>query len=141
MGRIIAIDYGTKRVGLAVTDPLQIIATGLATVGEPDAITYLKEYASREKIEGFVVGEPRNLDGTPAESAPRTDDFIKKLSAAFPLIPVSRMDERFTSRIAFRTMVDAGLKKKDRRNKALIDTVSAVLILQSWLESRKMKND
>lgn len=140
MGRIIAIDYGKKRVGLAVTDEFQIIATALDTVHSKDIFFYLKDYIKNEKVDCFVVGEPRQMNNTISDSAKFIEPFVKKLKKEFPDIPVERYDERFTSKIAAQTMVSAGLKKKDRQNKALIDKVSAVLILQSYLDFQKMKS-
>ncbi|MCD4791468.1 MAG: Holliday junction resolvase RuvX [Bacteroidales bacterium] len=140
MGRILAIDYGQKRVGLAVTDELRIIATALTTVHSKDVIRFLKDYLQTEKVDCFVVGEPRQMNNTISDSAKFIEPFVKKLKKEFPDIPVERYDERFTSKIAVQTMVSAGLKKKDRQNKALIDKVSAVLILQSYLDSEKMKS-
>ncbi len=137
MARILAIDYGRKRTGFAVTDDLQIIATGLTTVPSNEAIDFLITYLSTEKVERFIVGLPRQMNNSPSESVVYIEPFIRSLKKTFPELPVERMDERFTSKIAFQTMVSAGLKKKDRQNKALIDQVSATIILQSYLESRK----
>ena len=137
MGRIMAIDYGQKRIGLAVTDELQIIATGLATVHITEIHNYIKDYVKKEPVETFVVGEPTQMDDTPSESEKYIEPFINWLKNTFPEIPVERMDERFTSQMAFQTMIDGGLKKKARRNKALIDKISAVIILQSYLESKQ----
>jgi putative Holliday junction resolvase len=139
MGRILAIDYGQKRVGLAVTDELKIIATALTTVPANEVLTFLKGYLSRNAVECFVVGEPRQMNNTASESAKYIDPFILRLKAVFPGIPVERMDERFTSMIAVQAIRDSGAKKKDRRNKSLVDTVSAVIILQSFMEKRTMK--
>ena len=136
MARILAIDYGRKRTGLAVTDDLQIIATGLTTVPSSDTIAFLSAYLSGEKVERFIVGLPRQMNNSPSESVLVIESFIRSLEKAFPQIPVERMDERFTSKIAFQTMVSAGLKRKDRQNKALVDQVSATIILQSYLEAR-----
>ncbi len=138
MGRIVAIDYGQKRTGLAVTDELKIIATGLTTVRSMDVLEFLKDYISKNEVECFVVGEPKQMNNTPSESAIFIEPFVKKLSAAFPGIPVKRMDERFTSLMATRAIRDAGLKKKDRQDKALVDTVSATIILQSYMENLKI---
>jgi len=137
MGRIIAIDYGQKRVGLAVTDELKIIATALGTVRTMDLIDFLKDYMGRNTVECFVVGEPKQMNNTASESAVYIEPFVKKLKLLFPLVPVKRMDERFTSMIATRAIREAGLKKKDRQDKALVDSVSATLILQSFLESKQ----
>ncbi len=135
MGRILAIDYGRKRVGLAVTDELQIIASGLGTVHASDTITYLKRYIKDNEVECFVIGEPKDMKNRPSESERFIAPFLKTLRKAFPEIRIDRYDERFTSGIATRAILDSGAKKKDRQNKALVDTVSAVLILQSYLES------
>lgn len=137
MGRILAIDYGRKRTGLAVTDELQIIATALTTVETPKLMEYLTKYTSQEKVERFVVGEAKQMDNTPSESAKYIEPFVERLKKMFPAIPVERVDERFTSKMAFQAMIDGGLKKKQRQNKALIDTVSAVIILQSYMQSMK----
>jgi putative Holliday junction resolvase len=134
--RIIAFDYGTKRIGVAVTDPLQIIATGLDTVHPKDIIEYLKKYLTSEQAELFVVGEPRQMDGSPSQSAPHIEGFIKLLKKNFPNIPVERIDERFTSKMASAVVAQSGLKKSERRNKERIDTISATIILQSYLEGR-----
>ncbi len=137
MGRILAIDYGQKRVGLAVTDEQKIIANALTTVHSKDVISFLKDYNLKENVELFVIGEPKQMNNTPSESAKFVDAFIKKLAKEFPEIPIRKFDERFTSKIAFQSMIDGGLKKKDRRNKEIIDRVSATLILQSYLEANQ----
>jgi putative Holliday junction resolvase len=137
MGRIMAIDYGTKRTGLAVTDTLQIISSGLTTVHSKDLISFLKTYFSAEKVDCVVVGEPRQMDNTSSESARHVEVFLKHFRKIFPDMPVERMDERFTSKMAFQTMIDSGLKKKDRRNKELVDEISATLILQSYMEKKQ----
>ncbi len=134
MGRIMAIDYGQKRAGIAVTDESQIIATGLTTVHVKDLVSFLKEYVSRENVTCIVVGEPRDMKNQPSFSARFIDPFVKNLRKIFPSIVINRMDERFTSRMAFQTMIDAGLGKKSRQNKELIDTISATIILQSYME-------
>ncbi|MDD5507926.1 MAG: Holliday junction resolvase RuvX [Bacteroidales bacterium] len=136
MARILAIDYGRKRTGLAVTDDLQIIASGLTTVPSAETIAFLSGYLSREKVECFVVGLPRQMNNSPSESVVMIESFIRALEKNFPHVPVVQTDERFTSKIAFQTMVSAGLKKKDRQNKGLVDQVSATIILQSYLEAR-----
>jgi len=136
MARILAIDYGLKRTGLAVTDELQIIASGLTTVKTNELLVFLKDYTSKEPIELFLVGEPKQMDNTASESEAFILSFLEKLKKQFPLIPVQRVDERFTSKMAFQTMIDSGLKKNQRRNKALIDEISATLILQSYLYSK-----
>ena len=136
MGRILAIDYGQKRCGIAVTDELAIIANALETVSTKDLITYLTKYIAKEDVSLFVVGEPKQMNNLPSDSAKYINPFIGRLRKVFPLIPIERMDERFTSRMAFQSMIDAGLGKKARRNKALVDSISATLILQSYLETK-----
>ncbi|WP_092468072.1 Holliday junction resolvase RuvX [Winogradskyella thalassocola] len=135
MGRILAIDYGTKRTGLAVTDEMQIIASGLTTVETKTLIPFLKNYISTEKVDKIVVGLPKQMDNTASESEVYIQKFLVQLTKAIPQIPVDRVDERFTSKMAFQTMIDSGLKKKQRQNKALVDEISATLILQSYLSS------
>jgi putative Holliday junction resolvase len=137
MMRIMAIDYGLKRIGLAVTDPNRIIATALDTIHPNKIIEYLKNYLTREEVECFVVGEPKQMDNTPSSISPQIEAFIKILQKNFPGIPVERMDERFTSLIASQSMLMDGLKKSDRRDKSLVDQRSAVIILQSYLEMKK----
>ncbi|MDO7171516.1 Holliday junction resolvase RuvX [Mariniflexile sp. AS56] len=136
MARILAIDYGMKRTGLAVTDALQIIASGLTTVNTKELLAYLKEYTSKEPVELFIVGEPKQMDNTASESEALIVPFLQKLQKQFPNIPIQRVDERFTSKMAFQTMIDSGLKKNQRKNKALVDEISATLILQSYLYSK-----
>jgi putative holliday junction resolvase len=136
MGRIMAIDYGTKRVGIAVTDPLKIIAKGLTTVHSKDVEQFLEDYFKKEDVECLVVGEPKNMNNTPSDSAVHVEIFLKKVRKKFPTLKIERADERFTSKMAFQTMIDSGLKKKDRQNKALVDEISAAIILQSYLESK-----
>lgn len=135
MGRLLAIDYGTKRTGIAVTDEMQIIASGLTTVETKDLITFLKNYLTSETVDKFVVGEPKQMNNTASESEIYIQKFLEVMEKEFPEIPVVRVDERFTSKMAFQTMIDSGLKKKQRQNKALIDEISATLILQSYLSS------
>jgi putative pre-16S rRNA nuclease len=137
MGRILAIDYGKKRSGIAVTDELQIIASGLTTVVTIELLLFLKNYTSTEKVELILIGEPKQMDYTMSESEALITPFIVKLKKQLPEIPIERVDERFTSKIAFQTMIDSGLKKQQRKNKALIDEISATLILQSYLYSKK----
>lgn len=137
MGRILAIDYGQKRVGLAVTDPLKIIASNLTTIHSKDVIEFLKDYLKREEVETIVVGMPIQMNGTPSESVKFIIPFINKLKKEFPYIPVVEADERFTSKMAQQTLIDAGAKKKKRQNKALLDSISATIILQSFLERIK----
>lgn len=133
MGRILAIDYGTKRTGIAITDELQMIASGLTTVKTPELIDFLKDYFKTENVEKVIVGEPKQKDGSASQSEVFIQDFLKKFKENFPNMALERIDERFTSKMAFQTMIDSGLKKKQRRNKALIDEISATIILQSYL--------
>ncbi len=137
MGRILAIDYGRKRVGLAVTDPMQIIANKLTTVRAHDVFDFLSDYFSKEKVDCVVVGYPKTLSDEPSESIRYVNPFLKNFQKKFPEVKLELVDERFTSKIAFQTMIDAGLKKKDRQNKELIDAVSATIILQSYLEQQR----
>ncbi|MHB1178401.1 MAG: Holliday junction resolvase RuvX [Daejeonella sp.] len=134
--RIIAFDYGTKRIGIAVTDPYQIIATGLGTIHPKDIIEYLEKYLQTEQAELFVVGEPLQMDGTPSQSAPHIKGFITLLKKHFPEIPIERIDERFTSKMASAVVAQSGFKKSDRQNKGRLDTISATIILQSYLEKK-----
>ena len=136
MARILAIDFGTKRTGIAVTDELQIIASGLTTVLTKTLIPFLKDYIKKEQVELFVIGEPKQMDNTASESEVQIASFIEKLKKAIPNMPIKRVDERFTSKMAFQTMIDSGLKKNQRKNKALIDEISATLILQSYLSAQ-----
>ena len=133
MARLLAIDYGTKRTGIAVSDELQIIASGLTTVPTKELIPFLKTYTSEEKVELFIVGEPKQMNFEASESEVSIAKFLVKLQKVFPNIPVKRVDERFTSKMAFQTMIDSGLKKNQRKNKALVDEISATIILQSYL--------
>jgi putative Holliday junction resolvase len=135
MGRILSIDYGKKRIGIAVTDELQMIANGLMTIGVDEIFPFLKSYCQTENVELFLVGEPKQMDYTNSSACEYIEPFVKKLQKEFPDIPIKRADERFTSKMAFQTMIDAGLNKKKRQNKALIDTISATIMLQSYLES------
>lgn len=137
MNRIIGIDYGKKRIGLAVSDPLGIFASPLDTVPPAKIIEYLKKYAEKEGISRFVIGYPMNLDNTPAEAARFVDEFLRRLAKNFPDIPVEREDERFTSVLAHKAMIDGGMKKSDRRDKAVVDKISAAIILQTWLDRKK----
>jgi putative Holliday junction resolvase len=136
MPRLLAIDYGAKRSGIAVTDPLQIIATALETVKTHELLEFLKRYTAQESVEAFVVGMPRRLDNTESENAPRVQAFIKILKKNFPAIPVELHDERFTSAMALQAMIAGGATKSDRREKGNIDKVSATIILQSYMEAR-----
>ena len=137
MDRILGIDYGRTRVGVAVSDPLRIFASALETVHSAKIIDYLKKYAQEQRIERFVVGYPMNLNGVPSEAAADVDVFLKQLKKHFPDIPVTLEDERFTSVLAHRAMIDGGMKKMDRRDKAAVDKVSAALILQTYLDREK----
>ena len=137
MGRIVAIDYGQKRTGIAVTDELKMIATGLTTLRTTDVLDFLMDYSRKNTIECFVVGEPKQMNNTASESSVFIEPFVLRLRKAFPGISVNRMDERFTSLMATRAIREAGLKKKDRQDKALVDTVSATIILQSYMEMVK----
>lgn len=136
MARIMAIDYGRKRTGIAVTDPLGLIANGLTTVASHQLEVFLKDYLQKEKVEKIVLGFPRQTNNQESETAPQVKAFHARLRKLFPAIPVEYADERFTSQIAFQSMIDAGLSKKARQNKALVDTISATLILQSYLEQQ-----
>jgi len=137
LGRILSIDYGTKRVGIAVSDPTKVIAGGLTTVHANEVMAFLVDYTLREPVECFIVGHPKQMNGQDSESMKFIVPFIKQLEKKFPDIPVKLVDERFTSKMAFQTMIDAGLKKKQRQNKALVDTISAAIILQSYLDSQR----
>jgi len=136
LGRILALDYGKKRTGIAVTDELRLIASGLTTVPTKELILFLKDYLNAEKVDILVVGEPKQMNNTPSESEQHIQPFLVELAKYFPTITIERQDERFTSKMAFQSMLDSGLKKKQRRNKALVDEISATLILQSYLERK-----
>jgi putative Holliday junction resolvase len=136
MGRILAIDFGTKRTGIAVTDDLQLIASGLTTVDTKNLLPFLKEYVATEKVEMVLVGEPKQKDGTHSDVEVEIKKFLVKFTELFPQIDIKRVDERFTSKMAFQTMIDSGLKMKQRRNKALIDEISATIILQDYLYNK-----
>lgn len=138
MSRILAIDYGKKRTGIAVSDPLQIIANGLTTVATHELTQFLKNYLSKETIECFVIGLPVQMNGEASENQSRVRQFAKQLEKIFPTIPIVFYDERFTSKIAHQTMIDGGLHKKQRMNKALVDEISATIILQSYMESKRL---
>lgn len=131
--RILSIDYGTKRTGLAVTDPLKLIASGLTTVDTPQLLPFLEKYIAEEAVEAFVIGLPKRLNNEDSAVEADIQQLLTKLKERFPTIKIHRYDERFTSKIAFQTMIDSGLKKKQRQNKALIDEISATLILQDFL--------
>ncbi len=135
MGKILAIDYGEKRIGLAVTDDMKMIAFGLTTVNTSEIFTYLSDYIPRENVDTIVVGEPKQMNNTASESEVYIAPFLVKLAETFPKIAIKRHDERFTSKMAFQTMLDSGLKKKQRKNKALIDEISATIILQDFLKT------
>ncbi|RKN80013.1 Holliday junction resolvase RuvX [Ulvibacterium marinum] len=137
MGRFLALDYGKKKTGIAVTDELKLIASGLTTVPTHELFAFLTEYLRNETVDQIIVGEPKQMDNTPSEVEVLIRPFLKRLSLKFPEIPVDRQDERFTSKIAFQTMIDSGLKKKQRRNKALVDEISATLILQDYLKRKQ----
>ena len=137
MARILAIDYGKKRTGIAITDELQLIASGLTTVDTLEIISFLKDYLEKESVELLLVGEPKQMNNTPSESEVLIKPFIQNLKKQFPAMEIKRVDERFTSKMAFQTMIDGGLKKKQRQNKALIDEISATIILQSYLYGLK----
>jgi putative Holliday junction resolvase len=138
MSRIIAFDYGTKRIGIAVTDPLQIIATGLDTVHPKDIVDYLKKYLLMEEVEAFVIGDPKQMDGTPSESAQHVKGFATILKKSFPAVPQHWVDERFTSKLAQQAIMNSGLKKQDRRNKDRVDTIAATIILQYFMEEHRL---
>lgn len=133
MGRILALDFGKVRTGIAVTDELQIIASGLKTVATNELLTFLKTYLQKENVDLILLGKPKQMDNTDSESEVLIQPFLERLEKNFPKIPIKRVDERFTSKMAFQTMIDSGLKKKQRRNKALVDEISATIILQSYL--------
>ncbi|MDO6821088.1 MULTISPECIES: Holliday junction resolvase RuvX [Zobellia] len=133
MGRLLALDYGKKRTGIAITDELQLIASGLTTIRTFELIDFLKDYTQKESVEKFIIGEPRQMDNTPSASEALIVPFLNRLKKVFPHIPVERQDERFTSKMAFQTMIDSGLKKKQRRDKSLVDEISATIILQAYL--------
>ncbi|MEO8236176.1 MAG: Holliday junction resolvase RuvX [Flavobacterium sp.] len=137
MPRILAIDYGQKRTGIAITDEMQIIASGLTTIASETAILFLKDYFAKEKVEKVLIGEPKQMNGEPSQSTEIIEKFVTKFINNFPDMPIERVDERFTSKMAFQTMIDSGLKKKQRQNKALVDEISATIMLQDYL-TRKM---
>ena len=137
MGRILAIDYGSKRTGIAVTDPSQIIAGGLQPVRTVDLMAFLKQYTTQENVDRIIIGMPKTMRGTLSENAGRIISFIQKFRNEFPSIPIEEYDERFTSVLAHRTMLDSGISKKHRQDKALVDEISATIILQSYMERKK----
>lgn len=134
MGRIICIDYGGKRTGIAVTDPLQIIATGLTTIDTKDFIKFLKDYFSKEQVEKIIIGMPLNMDDTATHATPLVENAIKQLKKHFPNIPVETVDERYTSKMAKDAMLQMGLKKMQRRDKKLVDEIAATMMLQEYME-------
>ncbi len=135
MARILCIDYGGKRTGIAVTDPLQIIATGLTTVDSKELISFLKNYFLQEEVEQIIIGEPKNLDNSDTHATPLVKEAIKKLEKEFPQIPIKTVDERFTSKLAKQAMIEMGMKKKDRRNKRTVDEIAATMMLQEYLQT------
>lgn len=137
MARLLSIDYGKKRTGLAVSDPLQIIANGLTTVETPKLFDYLADYLRKEEVERIIVGLPKQMNNEPSENMKRVEPFVNRLRKLYPGIPVEYYDERFTSKMAQQTMIDAGLKKKDRQNKGMVDEISATILLQGYMESRR----
>lgn len=137
MARILAIDYGLKRTGIAITDEMQLIASGLTTIPSETVLAFLKDYFSKEKVEKVIIGEPKQMNGTPSESAVIIDKFILLFQKEFPQMPLDRVDERFTSKMAFQTMLDSGLKKNQRKNKALIDEIAATIMLQDYLQYKR----
>jgi len=136
VGRVLSVDYGVRRTGLAVTDPLKIIAGGLTTVETPRLMNYLKEYVAKEDVERFVVGFPKQTNGRDSDNLPRVRVFVNQLAKTFPDIPIDMWDERYTSVLAHQTMLESGIGKKARQNKALVDEISATIILQGWMEGR-----
>ena len=137
MARLLAIDFGTKRTGIAITDEMQIIASGLTTVSTKDLISFLKDYFAKEDVELIVIGEPKQKDGTHSDVEVCIKNFILKLVKAFPTLRIERIDERFTSKIALKTMIESGLSKKKRQNKSLVDEISATIILQDYLKIKQ----
>ena len=137
MARILSIDYGKKRTGIAVTDPLQIIANGLATVSTSELFDYLKDYLSREQVERIIIGRPLQTNGQPSENLQRVEQFVNRWRKEMPDVPVEYVDERFTSVLAHQAMIDGGLRKKARQDKALVDKISATIILEDYMRSRK----
>ena len=136
MGRILSIDYGKKRTGIAVTDPLNIIATGLTTIETPKLVQFLKEYIGGEEVEEVIIGMPLNLDDSDTDATPMVRHFVNVFKRTFPAIPITEVDERYTSKAASQAMLQMGLKKKDRQNKALVDEIAATLMLQEYLTKR-----
>lgn len=137
MGRVLAVDYGTKRVGLAVTDPSQIIANPMDTIHSKDVVDFIKSYCAKEKVDAIVIGEPKRMNNEASDVEGEIQQFIKKLNVVLPDMKIERVDERFTSKMAFQAMIDGGLKKKDRQDKATIDKISATIILQTYLDRKR----
>ena len=140
MARILSIDYGKKRTGIAVTDPLQIIANGLATVSTSELFDYLKDYLSHEQVERIIIGRPLQTNGQPSENLQRVEQFVNRWKKEMPDVPVEYVDERFTSVLAHQAMIDGGLRKKARQNKALVDKISATIILEDYLRSKSQRS-
>lgn len=138
MPRILSIDYGKKRTGIAVSDPLQIIAQGLCTVATGELLSFLKKYMSEEEVDEVIIGLPKNLNNEDTDATAMVEKFLVVFQTQFPTIPIKTLDERFTSKMAFQTMIDSGLKKKDRRNKALVDEIAAVILLQGYMAERSV---
>lgn len=134
MARILAIDYGIKRTGIAVTDEMQLIASGLTTIATPTLFLFLNDYLTNEKVEKVIIGEPKQMNGLPSESAVYIEQFCIEFKKTYPNIPLVKVDERFTSKLAFKTMIDSGLNKKQRQNKALIDEIAATILLQDYIK-------
>lgn len=134
MARILAIDYGIKRTGIAVTDEMQLIASGLTTIATPTLFSFLKDYLTNEKVEKVIIGEPKQMNGLPSESAVYIEQFCIEFKKTYPNMPLVKVDERFTSKLAFKTMIDSGLTKKQRQNKALIDEIAATILLQDYIK-------
>lgn len=139
MSRLLSIDYGKKRTGIAVSDPLQIIANGLITVETSKLFEFLEDYLKKEEVESIIVGLPKQMNGQPSENMKRIEPFVNRLKKLYPKINIEYFDERFTSKLAHQAMIDGGLKKQDRRNKELVDEISATIILQGYMESRRLR--
>lgn len=139
MSRLLSIDYGKKRTGIAVSDPLQIIANGLTTVETSNLFEFLEDYLKKEEVESIIVGLPKQMNGQPSENMKRIEPFVNRLKKIYPKINIEYFDERFTSKLAHQAMIDGGLKKQDRRNKELVDEISATIILQGYMESRRLR--
>lgn len=139
MSRLLSIDYGKKRTGIAVSDPLQIIANGLTTVETSKLFEFLEDYLKKEEVESIIVGLPKQMNGQPSENMKRIEPFVNRLKKIYPKINIEYYDERFTSKLAHQAMIEGGLKKQDRRNKELVDEISATIILQGYMESRRLR--